>query len=416
MEDGRSVPLVCVGTVTHPTTPFGIDPISGEINCDLPVYAGAGTGSFVVNIGGSVCMIEKANSLGINNPLDKVKYDDPVSEMIRNEANTFGQEHLWAINLPGPQTGPWEYWDSTFWKTIPFPLNPALSLHDVAIVTNPDMGFDKANRYIDTSLWFFSPRAYTALKLGELVCSCENVVPDPSFYMINDFECQRNYTFNTGADRLTIIDNPLSNGANNSEKVGAYLEPANDPWAGLCASAGDSIDLSTFSTFMIDVVSPAEGIPFLIKLEGGTSPAKEVWVNTTAAGGWETLAADFSSEVNANHTKICILPNGGVSTPDEVTYLLDNLRLESTIGIFNPVVETLEISPNPVDQILYIRNPGQATHFRLLNLLGQQVKSQRAANQDIVSIIVTDLLPGMYMVGAYDAKGKLIGNARVIKN
>src|SRR5687768_7260 len=131
MEDGRSVPLVAAGTVKHPTTPYGLDPITGEINCELPVYTGAGTGGFVVNVGGSICLISKANSLGINNPLDKGVYDDPVSQELRSNPNVRGQEHLWGINTPGPQTGPWEYWDPVFWDMVPHPLAAPLSIHDV---------------------------------------------------------------------------------------------------------------------------------------------------------------------------------------------------------------------------------------------------------------------------------------------
>jgi len=164
MEDARSVPLVAAGTVTHPTTPFGYDSAeSDSIGCDLPVYTGVGTGNFVVNISGSLCMMDKANTLGINDPLASGKFDDPVSEEIRSNPYVLGQEHLWGINLPGPQTGPWEYWDSTFWDQVPFPGPGGFSINDVAKVTNPDMSLDKANRYIDTSLWFFSPRAYEVL-------------------------------------------------------------------------------------------------------------------------------------------------------------------------------------------------------------------------------------------------------------
>src|SRR5690606_24709916 len=104
-----------------------------------PVYAGAGTGIFVVNIAGSVCVMSKANMLGINDPIDIDPYLDPISTALRGNANNFGQEHLWAINLPGPQAGPWEYWDEATWDTIPFPLNPLISLHDAGLATNPDM-------------------------------------------------------------------------------------------------------------------------------------------------------------------------------------------------------------------------------------------------------------------------------------
>ena len=416
MEDGLSVPLVAAGTVTHPTTPYGIDPITGEINCELPVYAGAGTGSFVVNIGGSACMISKANSLGINNPLNKVSYDDPVSEEIRSNPNVFGQEHLWGINMPSPQTGPWEYWDSLFWDMIPHPLAAPLSIHDVALATNPDMSIEKANRYIDTALWFFSPRAFTALKLNELVCSCEEIVIDPSIFMINDFECQRNFEFGAGNDRLMIMDNPHPHPDNNSQKVGAYSDPVNDPWAALCVGFPDSLDLSTFNILMVDVHGPAADVPFLLKLEGGSSPGYEVWVNTTAVNAWETLTADFSSQANANHTRICIFPNGGVDSPLESTYFLDNIRLSLSTGLFYPAIETLDISPNPVDNVLFIRNPGDAVLFRLLNVTGQQVMDIKSGGQELISMIVGHLYPGLYMLGAYNSDGKLVANARIIKN
>ena len=417
MEDGLSVPLVAAGTVTHPTTPYGIDPISGEINCDLPVYAGAGTGSFVVNIGGSVCMIEKANSLGINNPLKKGVYDDAVSEAIRNDANNFGQEHLWAINLPGPQTGPWEYWDAAFWSQVPHPLAAPLSIHDVALATNPDMSIDKANRYIDTVLWFFSPRAYIALKLGDLVCSCEGVVPDPNIVMINDFECQRNYPFGGGADKLMVMDNQAQGASNPSPKVGAYSDPVHDPWAALCVNFGEDIDLSAFNQFKIDVFSPSPaGTPFLLKLEGGTSNGYEAWVNTTSSGEWETLIGDFRSQAAEHHQRVCIFPNGGVDSPDAATYLLDNLRLELATGLFTPQVKALEISPNPVDNVLYIRNPGQAVHFKLHNMMGQQVAETNVTDQEIIPIYMDQLVTGLYNVTAYTSNGKLVAMSKVLKN
>jgi hypothetical protein len=259
MENGPKVPFAVVGTVTHPTTPYGIDPITGEINCDLPVYAGAGTGSFVVNIGGSICMISKANALGYNDPLNTVTYDDPVSVAVRGNANNFGEEHIWAINLPGPQSGPWEYWDPVFWDQVPHPLGGGASVHDVALATNPDMSMEKANRYIDTSLWFFAPRAFVALKLDEWSCS-------------------------------------------------------------------------------------------------------------------------------------------------------------TSTGIFNPVVASLQVSPNPASDMVYFQNTVGATRIQLVNMLGQTVMSHNIAGQDIVSLFVSDLQTGIYLVGAYDNTGKLLGNARIMKN
>ena len=164
MDTGdRRTPMALGGTVTHPTTPFGIDPETDMIDCDMPVFTGAGTGVFVVNIGGSACMAEKANSLGYNDVLDEITYDDDVTNAIRG--HKYADEHLWPIHLEGPQAGPWEYWDSTFWKMVPSPDPNFDNIHEAGLATNPDMSLMKANNYIDTALWYFSPRSAQALGL-----------------------------------------------------------------------------------------------------------------------------------------------------------------------------------------------------------------------------------------------------------
>jgi len=414
MLNGPKVPFAVVGTVTHPTTPYGIDPITGMVNCDLPVYAGAGTGSFVVNIGGSICMIEKANELGFNDPLNKGTYNDPVSEQLRQSPYAFGQEHIWAIDLPGPQAGPWEYWDAAFWDQIPHPLGGGASVHQVALATNPDMSIEKANHYIDTSLWFFAPRAYVALNLNDWICSCANVQPDPQ--IIQDFECQRNFNFAAGSDRLMTVDNPETMGINTSAKAGMYSDPANDPWAALCVDFGGPVDLATYNQFSMQVRTGTAG-PMLIKLEGGTSPAYEVWTETTGSGNWETVTANFASQGATDHTRLCIFPNGGVGQATEDVYLIDNLRMDPDLsGVFAPSVETLHISPNPASQMVYVRNTVGATQFRLVNTLGQVVLTQRAQGQDIVSLYIDALQTGIYLVSAFDESGRLLGNARILKN
>ncbi len=256
LEIGTSVPLSVAGVVNHPSTPYGLDPQDMDmINCDLPVFAGSGTNTFVVNISGSVCIAAKANDLGINNDLNRCEYNDPVSQAIRNNPHVKEQEHLWGINLPGYQTGPWEYWDSTFWKTIPCLFGG--SIHDCAKATNPDMSLDKANAYIDTLLWFFAPRAVAALNL--------------------DTTC---------------------------------------------------------------------------------------------------LVAALGSEQ----------------------------------------VKKLEIMPNPVEDILYIRNPGNVWVFRLVNTLGQTLSETHSTGENLLSIRMGDFQPGLFALSAYAKNGHLIANARVLKN
>jgi hypothetical protein len=357
--------------------------------------------------------VTKANELGINAPLDIDPHNDPISVELRGHANTFGQEHLWAINLPGPQSGPWEYWDSVFWDQVPFPLNPSISLHDASLATNPDMSMEKANAYIDTAVWYFAPRSYAALKLHGLMCLCDNVAPDP--LVINDFECRRNFSFGAGVDKVRILDNPFPDDDNNSEKCAEYRDPAKDPWAALCVNFENDIDLSVYNQFDVQIYAPAP-VQILFKLEGGTSPAYETWLDITAPGTWQSLRADFSSQAAENHTRVCIFPNGGVGQKNEDRYYMDNMRWDMTSSVLSPKVDVLNVSPNPASQAIYVRNPGDATQLRLINSLGQEVLGQAVNGQQIVTLHVSHLPTGMYLIGAYDQKGKLVANAKILKD
>ena len=151
-------------------------------------------------------------------------------------------------------------------------------------------------------------------------------------------------------------------------------------------------------------------------MEGGTSPAYEQWLAVAGTGEWETITADFSSQAAANHTRVCLFPNGGVTQPDEDIYLLDNLRWETFVGLFTPTVAKLEIAPNPVSNILYIRNSENAAQFRVFNALGQQVKNVQNSGLPVMTIFMNDMTPGMYMVGAFNKEGKLIANASIMKD
>ena len=175
IEGDKKIPIVLAGVVSHPTTPFGVD-MDGNTECDVLVRNGL-TGDPIIPIAPTKCAAEKANQHGQNDVLNAETFDDPISNAVR--AQPFAEEHLWAIHLEGAQTGPWSYWDSTFWKTVPHPFIPGASLHDVELQTNPDMSLDKANRYIDTLVALFAPRACVALDLGScLSTSVDDISPD----------------------------------------------------------------------------------------------------------------------------------------------------------------------------------------------------------------------------------------------
>ncbi|HHB78590.1 MAG TPA: T9SS type A sorting domain-containing protein, partial [Saprospiraceae bacterium] len=150
---------------------------------------------------------------------------------------------------------------------------------------------------------------------------CMGVAPIPN--IINDFECQVNYSIGAGNDRLTTVNNPHVTAENNSTKVGEYLDP-NDEWSALGFESGSSWDLSVYNQFKIKIYSSAI-VPLLFKLEGGTSPAKEVSMQVTEVDKWVEYTVDFSDQAMEDHARIVVFFNAGVNPGQEDTYYIDDV-------------------------------------------------------------------------------------------
>ncbi|MBK8700060.1 MAG: T9SS type A sorting domain-containing protein [Saprospiraceae bacterium] len=143
--------------------------------------------------------------------------------------------------------------------------------------------------------------------------------------IIDDFECQRNYEYGAGSALITVVNNPKTTTVNSSTKVGLYKDQPNEPWSALCALIPDGLDLEVFNQLNLQVLSTTTA-PVLLKLEGGTSPAKEIWTEITTVNDWQTLSADFSGEAGNNHQRVCVFFNGGVATTTEDDYYIDNFQ------------------------------------------------------------------------------------------
>jgi Secretion system C-terminal sorting domain len=106
---------------------------------------------FVVNVSGSRDVIRRANQLGNNDVINNVTYTDPYTTAA-NAVNG-GYSSLMPFYLPGPQAGPWEWWD---------PANPN---NNAGLQTNPNMSKTKGLAYIDTIQGYLAPRMAKVLGL-----------------------------------------------------------------------------------------------------------------------------------------------------------------------------------------------------------------------------------------------------------
>lgn len=163
------------------------------------------------------------------------------------------------------------------------------------------------------------------LRFTELTDPCAGIAIDPS--VINDFNCQQNSSI-PGFLANEIVDNPIIGTANPSDLVLKITDDGTNPWDALVFDYGAAMDLSTHNFLKIKILA-TRAVPLLAKLEGGSSPAKEVWGNIDIVDEWAEYTFDFSDQANENHNKVVFFFNGGQNdgTASDV-YYIDDIKFD----------------------------------------------------------------------------------------
>ena len=201
------------------------------------------------------------------------------------------------------------------WETVSFDFSEYQAITDwvsMRLIFNPGVAEEGATYYFDN-----------LTQSQTTIDPCEGTVAIAN--IIDDFECQRNKDYGAGAELITAVGNPSVTNANSSSFVGLYKDQPGQPWAALCWEFPEGVDLSAFNQLSFQIFSGAT-VPVLMKLEGGSSPASEIWTAVTKTGEWETLSVDFSNQVGQDHKRVCIFFNAGVETTTVDDYYIDNVQ------------------------------------------------------------------------------------------
>ncbi len=154
---------------------------------------------------------------------------------------------------------------------------------------------------------------------------CAGAVPVPN--IVDDYECQRNYTqIFYGASDLKVVNNPHLTPENGSLQVGEYKDPAGagTEFAGIGIEFPAPPDLSLYNHLSMQVWSPAANVPFMFKLEG-SGPGVEIFDTLPEANKWYKFDIDFSKYIGTQHTKLIVFANV-LSATGGGTYFYDNIR------------------------------------------------------------------------------------------
>ena len=203
------------------------------------------------------------------------------------------------------------------------------------------------NGVASSAIYFFDNLAQSL----STVDPCEGT--EPNLLIYDDFECQRNVNYTLGASDLEVATNPALQVSNASLKVGKYTDPANAPWAALVLDPGGAIDLSIYNQLNIQVYAEQTG-PLLVKLEGGTSPAREIFVEIDAVNTWKNYSANFSPYAGENHTRLVLFFNAGIGQATEDIWYFDNVQWGR--APYTGCVSTFDQSEFTVDNWRYFAN------------------------------------------------------------
>lgn len=144
--DASDGPFISVHVPTDPFAPYK------EFTLIVPT-----TGEQVVEVQGSYLVDSLANAYGNNQVMADLELDDEITKVAKSRRGDIAGL-LPLIGSGGVNdSAPWTYWDKE---------NNVNS--ESSLVGNPDMSKEKANRYIDSIMMFYAPRAYAVLQLGEL--------------------------------------------------------------------------------------------------------------------------------------------------------------------------------------------------------------------------------------------------------
>lgn len=198
--EGKSDEPAAVGfhVVSDPSTPY----VEGAIT--LP-----GTGTYVLDVHGTWTVVNQSNLNGNNDILAPVNdLDNPLNQIVnfyKTQQIVHGEEvlpltvdNLYPFITPGPEAGPWDWWDKATLDIV-IPQVNALTgqnfnsdlLHNANLGTNPNMGPEQGKAYLDTVFMYMLPRACNALELESCMTVGVNnpvneksvafkVIPDPA--------------------------------------------------------------------------------------------------------------------------------------------------------------------------------------------------------------------------------------------
>ena len=216
-------------------------------------------------------------------------------------------------------------------------------------------------------------------------------------------------------DSLVIVPNPLKDDVNGSSKVLKFRRSKDgDVWAGFWSALPEPADLTTNKYMLAKVFKPRIS-PIKFKIEGGTTTPAFFELPSvdeqTVVDAWEQMVFNFPDATGTYPTIAMLLDMADpVGLDEDIVIYVDDIILSPTAtgipsGIDQPESTNINLYPNPVKSTLNVANMKNVDRITLSNIVGQQVMVTRNIHTENVSINVSSLTNGVYMVTIYNKNG-----------
>lgn len=213
-------------------------------------------------------------------------------------------------------------------------------------------------------------------------------------------------------EAFEVVANPLKDEVNGSDLVMKFTRAFDgNPWAGFWCILPQPIDMTVNKYMHVKVLKPRIS-PLHFKVEGGSTPNIEIpsMHPQTVTDAWEDLVFYFENATGTYPT-IVFMPDfeDPVTLTEDITIYFDDIELTETgpVGVKNVSAGSgMVIYPNPVKTTLTLDNLQNAERIVISNLIGQQIMTKNNARENRITMDVSSLSRGIYLISIYSKDGK----------
>lgn len=360
-----------------------------------------------------VMLIEPIGTAVMDDVSDYVSGSKTMSVMVRTFAAVTVQITLENSATAEPTNYPTgrhsEYTTTTsgsgVWETITF-----------SYVNTPDATVGDTD--VDRMVLLFNPDSFTDdiylfdnLMGPEIVDPCGSVASDQSIG--DNFECQRNVSYDFANGTLSTVANPLASGINTSTTVGSFkkFSSSDGAFGGALAFPFTSNDFKSVSIELYDPNAPQDFVVIFQDASNNTLVEKTFTSSSTSV--WQKFSMNINSiSTSTNIENVVLLLNPATTTADEI--FLDNFEFSTQLSVNELGQSQSElIYPNPFVDEISIISDNLISQIEIIDISGKRIINEFVSSKKV--ILNTDKLEkGSYFVLVSYSNGS-INSQKLIK-